>query len=264
MEELYNLENARKYSWSSITGHLNVERVSHLEKFITGEKILDAGCGGGAYVEFLAKKGLEVTGIDKHDDFLEIAKRRNTFGKYIQGDVTDLPFNNKSFDCTFSFDVLEHVDDVLALYEIARVTSKRMIITVPQKDLWMSRFGLTLYPYQDQTHLRYYTLESLTQLIMKIPHSNIQIFQECFVPLHELFKEMLVADRKHSPISILRSSYRFRVPNSITNKLLTKITDVLLLRLINSEALNDSIKSYISNQDIFEKVNQSLVAVIDL
>lgn len=264
MEELYSVENANKYNWSSITGNLNAERISHLEKFITGKKILDAGCGGGAYVEFLARNGFEVTGTDKYNDFLEIARSRGTLGEYVQGDITNLPFDNKAFDCTFSFDVLEHVDDMLALQELARVTSKRIIITVPQEDLWMFEFGLTLYPYKDQTHLRYYTSESLKQLIMKIPHSSAQIFQEGFVPLHLLFKEMFITDKNHPSSSIFRPSYRFQLPIPVINKILARITDALLSGLMDFKILDRNIETYLSNQDFFKKVNQGLVAIIEL
>ena len=65
----YSLENAQNFNWSSVSGNLNSERVSHLETYLVGNKILDAGCGGGAFVEFLSQKGLEVTGVDKYNQF---------------------------------------------------------------------------------------------------------------------------------------------------------------------------------------------------
>ena len=130
----YSLENAKKFNWSSISGNLNAERVSHLENYLVGNKILDAGCGGGAYVEFLSHKGHEVTGIDKYDEFLKVAREQGREGNYVQGDLTNLPFADKAFDCTFCFDVLEHIDDLLAIKELARVTKKRLIIAVPKED----------------------------------------------------------------------------------------------------------------------------------
>lgn len=197
----YSLENAKKFSWSSISGDLNAERVDHLNKYIVGKKILDAGCGGGAYVEFLCQKGLEVTGIDKYDEFLQVAREKGRSGTYIQGDITRLPFPDKSFDCTYCFDVLEHVDDRLAIKELVRVTSNRLIIAVPQEDETMQKFNLTFAHYQDKTHLRNYTNFSLRDLILEHNPSDVNIFSELEVPLNHLVSERintLLSDYKDS------------------------------------------------------------------
>ena len=70
-----------------------------------GEKILDAGCGGGGFVDFLTKKGLDVTGVDKYPEFLSIGKQKGFAGNFVEGDITALPFADKTFDCTYCFDV---------------------------------------------------------------------------------------------------------------------------------------------------------------
>lgn len=187
----YSLENAQKFKWSSISGNLNPERVSHLETYLLGQKVLDAGCGGGAYVEFLSRKGLEVTGIDKYEEFLQVAREQGRQGTYVQGDLTNLPFPDKTFDCTYCFDVLEHIDDQLAIQELARVTKKRLIIAVPKEDEIMHTFGLTFFHYQDKTHLRNYTESSLKNLVSKIVYSRIAIFLELAVPTSYLVQEMI-------------------------------------------------------------------------
>lgn len=191
MDELYSLENARKFKWSSVSGNLNPERLAHLENYLTGEKILDAGCGGGAYVEFLCAKGLRVTGVDKSEKFLRAAKERRRLGTYLQGDLTSLPFRDKEFDCTYCFDVLEHIDDRLAIDELVRVTGKRLIIAVPKEDEVMTKFNLTFLHYQDRTHLRYYTEDYLKNLFAPIECSNVRIFTELAVPGENLVREMM-------------------------------------------------------------------------
>lgn len=191
VDALYSIENAERFKWASITGHLNRERVSHLEKYMVGTMILDAGCGGGAYVDFLSRRGLEVTGVDKHDRFLQVARQEGRRGNYVQGDVTKLPFKDKTFDCTYCFDVLEHVDDKITIKELARVTSARMIIAVPKEDNIMTKFGLTFFNYQDRTHLRYYTEQSLKKLIATIDCSRFDIFPEQQVAMKALALEMV-------------------------------------------------------------------------
>ncbi len=192
MQEFYSVENAEKFNWSSISGNLNPERVSHLEKYLVGKKILDAGCGGGAYVEFLSQQGLEVTGVDKYEQFLQVAREKGRLGTYVQGDVTNLPFPDKAFDCTYCYDVLEHVDDRVAIKELIRVTSQRLIIAVPQEDEVMNTFNLTFLHYQDKTHLRNYTEASLKKLIIDNGISNITIFPELFIPTRSLVNEMIL------------------------------------------------------------------------
>lgn len=191
MDELYTLENAEKFKWSSVSGNLNPERVAHLENYLTGEKILDAGCGGGAYAEFLAAKGFRVTGIDKFDKFLGATAEQRQLGSYVRGDLTNLPFRDKAFDCTYCFDVLEHIDDALAVRELARVTRKRLIIAVPKNDDAMSAFNLTFLHYQDKTHLRNYTEDYLKNLFARIGYSEIKIFPELAIPGENLVREMI-------------------------------------------------------------------------
>ncbi len=191
MDELYTLENARKFKWSSISGNLNPERLSHLENYLIGKKILDAGCGGGAYVEFLSGKGLEVIGIDKSEKFLQVAKQQRLLGTYLQGDLTNLPFQDKAFDCTYCFDVLEHIDDQFAIHELVRVTNKRIIIAVPKDDEVMSKFNLTFLHNQDRTHLRNYTEDYLRNLFTQINYADITIFPELAVPCANLVEEMI-------------------------------------------------------------------------
>jgi SAM-dependent methyltransferase len=264
MQNLYSLENAQKFNWSSISGNLNPERVSHLENYVVGKKLLDAGCGGGAYVEFLAQKGFEVTGVDKYEEFLQVAREQGRLGTYVQGDVTNLPFPDKAFDCTYCFDVLEHVNDELAIKELARVTSRRLIISVPRKDEIMHQFGLTFYPYRDPTHLRYYTEDSLRELALKINCSKVEVVPEGFIPFHALFMEMLNPDYGKLPGAALRSAYKIKLSNPLLNKFLAKTTDFLLNQLLNFSEPKSLIANGFSRHEIYKKINTGLAVVIDL
>jgi ubiquinone/menaquinone biosynthesis C-methylase UbiE len=210
MEELYTLENARKYNWASISGDLHPVRVSHLDRYLVGDSVLDAGCGGGAYVEFLANKGLNATGCDKHDQFLTIARERGRLGTYVQSDITDLQFPDGSFDTTYCFDVLEHVDEELAVRELARVTRKRLIIAVPRQVELFEKYNLTFLHYQDNTHLRYYTEASLRALIRNVPHAETRIFPEIPIPVREMTQDLVRFDIVGS--GIRKIARRFYAP----------------------------------------------------
>jgi ubiquinone/menaquinone biosynthesis C-methylase UbiE len=206
----YSLENAKKFNWSSINGDLNPERVSHLENYLIGNKILDAGCGGGAYVEYLARKGLEVIGIDKHEFFLQVARNTVQNGSYLQGDLVNLPFPDKIFDCTYCFDVLEHINDILAIHELVRVTKNRLIIAVPKEDDVMIKFSLTFLHYQDKTHLRNYTEETLKSLFSSVKIVDMRVFPELAIPAIHLVREMIdVSDSKILAFYLFKKMFNF-------------------------------------------------------
>ena len=187
----YSIENAERFQWSSVSGDLLADRVMYLEKFVIGSKILEAGCGGGAYTNFLSEKGFEVTGVDLYPDFIEIARQKSLKGNFIQADILSLPFGDKQFETSFSFDVLEHVDDVAALQELARVTSKRIILTLPQRDDYIKDFGLTFITYQDPTHLRYYDEDSLLRLCNIVRPKDVEIIKEGFIAAQALAEHLL-------------------------------------------------------------------------
>jgi SAM-dependent methyltransferase len=185
------LERAEKFRWASVIGQLHPERISHLERYVCGTRVLDVGCGGGGYVEHLAQKDLSVVGVDRDKELLCASGARPRGGTYFQGDAGALPFLDKSFDCAYCFDVLEHVDDLTAIRELARVTRSRLIVTVPKEDEEVSGFGLTFFHYQDKTHLRNYTEDSLRALVSNLPASRIRIFPELPIPMKHFVRAMI-------------------------------------------------------------------------
>lgn len=186
----YSLENATRFAWSSVVGILHPERVRYLERYLVGAKILDAGCGGGAYVDFLSNIGLSVTGVDLHDQFLQVARDSHRRGRFVQADLTNLPFSSRTFDTTYCFDVLEHVPDYAVLNELVRVTRKRLLLAVPREDSLLDKYNLVFAHHRDKTHLRAYTETSLHELLSKLPHREIQILPELPVYFESLIREL--------------------------------------------------------------------------
>jgi ubiquinone/menaquinone biosynthesis C-methylase UbiE len=94
--------------------------------------ILDAGCGTGANLEWLAHYagGGRVVGLDLVSTALRFCRARRDSGSaranpaLVQASVTDLPFADHAFDLLASFDVLGQLPDAgdeQALGEIRRV-----------------------------------------------------------------------------------------------------------------------------------------------
>ena len=109
-------------------------------------RFLEAGCGPAANALNLARRGVDVTGVDLSPNALAEAQReferRGLPGRFVRGDVRDLPFDDAMFDFVYAGGVVEHFRELdVALADLARVLRPggRLLITVP---------ALTLsYPY---------------------------------------------------------------------------------------------------------------------
>lgn len=96
-----------------------------------GERVLDVGAGPGYLASIIAEevgKSGYVCGLDISAPLLEVAKSQSSKVpniEFLQGDATELPFPDESFDAVVSTQVLEYVSDVdSALSEFSRVLRK--------------------------------------------------------------------------------------------------------------------------------------------
>ena len=261
----YSLENAQSFGWASLTGTLNPARVSCLQKYLVGHRILDAGCGGGGYVKFLTEQGLESVGVDKYEDFLQVARDNDPEGAYFQGDLTDLPFEDDSFDCTFCFDVLEHVDDYSAIAELARVTKNRLIVAVPREDKSLDEHGITLRHYIDHTHLRYYTTDSLRTLANSVAPAHVSVHTELPVDFAGILSHVarLKTGHKSSALARLMTSY-YSLRQTISHVARLRAPKMGESRRVARQQTENFLKAQTLNQFDFPKIPTGVVAIIDL
>lgn len=64
---------------------------------LAGQRVLDAGCGGGKFVDELRTRGIEAYGVDLIIDACKIPEPY-----FIQGDLAKLPFPDDHFDSIYS------------------------------------------------------------------------------------------------------------------------------------------------------------------
>lgn len=131
-------------------------------------EILDAGCGTGGGLRWLAAFG-RVTGLDYHP--LAIQAAAHSSRRICRSSVMALPFGTASFDWVTSFDVLYHravPDDVVALREVARVLRPggRLLARVPAHD-WLRG----AHDVQVHTRQRY----SRAELGAKVRHAGLVV-----------------------------------------------------------------------------------------
>jgi ubiquinone/menaquinone biosynthesis C-methylase UbiE len=84
-------------------------------------RVLSVGCGLGAREHILSRLGYEVVGVDIVLSSLVFARRhwdseRKTWG---QASGERLPFRSESFDAVVSFQLLEHIPDILSFHSEA-------------------------------------------------------------------------------------------------------------------------------------------------
>jgi SAM-dependent methyltransferase len=94
--------------------------------------VLDAGCGTGGFIKRLKGRYSRwtFTGIDFSPVACSLARQR-TEATILQGSILDLPFEDHTFDCVVTADVLYHLqEDTLALKEIARVLKPEGILLI--------------------------------------------------------------------------------------------------------------------------------------
>lgn len=182
-----------------------------LKKFIPPPaKVLEVGCGAGNVSSFLAQKGYAVTGCEFYTEAINMAWP--DFLK-VQGDASNLPFEDNSFDIVGLFDVIEHFqDDITPLKEAVRVTKRGgiIVLTVPaRKELWSSFDEMS-------RHKRRYTKKVLKSIFLDMNLSPLSI-EDMFMSLYLPMKYTRNKDRgKNDPFSI----------NPFVNTLLKGLFDV--------------------------------------
>lgn len=130
-----------------------------------GDKILDVGCGNGAYVDYFhgqrSIKGVDQQPYPQWSQYPEL---------FAVAQAHQLPFADSTTDTITCFEVLEHLADPLAaLREFHRVTTGNIIITVPNCELTdgMRRSNLAFYHFTDPTHRQFFNLQGIESLVQQ-------------------------------------------------------------------------------------------------
>lgn len=129
-----------KYNITDETFYSTPRLVSLVKKYSRG-KILDVGCGTGAYFKYF--KGDEIFGVDLEEKYLRAIDKKKYPNKKIvlkKADIRNLPFKDNTFDFVMSSLVLEYMqtekDFKKAISELQRVLKKdgMLIVTTPHKN----------------------------------------------------------------------------------------------------------------------------------
>ncbi len=139
--------------------------------------VLDAGCGNGAITNAL-DGDLDILGLD-----ISAAALDHVTAPKLQGTITDMPFEAKSFDLCMCHEVLEHLDahDLpLAFAELKRCAAKYIMISVPHREVLSAtrvKCAACSHEFHAYGHLHSFDLQSLDeQLAPSFVHSRHRVF----------------------------------------------------------------------------------------
>ena len=207
----YNNEFYQKSKPAFISKHENEmnwwnlifdEKLVTIEKLISSKskRILDIGSGPGFFLRRAKRRGWDVIGVEPSPLACNYANKQNipTIQKFFQ-EVT--PNEIGKFDAIHTFDVLEHVNNPIAVIEKAYSLLKRggvIVVEVPndfnplqklvQKSLKKKEYWITLSQNSKTSdviqHLNYFNFSSISDLIKRTGFKVI--IKESTFPL-ELF-----------------------------------------------------------------------------
>lgn len=95
-------KNSRPHNW--LIHHICVKSIRSNLKYISGQRVLDVGCGIKPYAHLIEPICHSYLGLDR----IPAADQKKID---IYGDALSLPFSSCSFDALVSFQVMEHVKE---------------------------------------------------------------------------------------------------------------------------------------------------------
>lgn len=148
-----------------------------------GDRVLDIGCGEGAFCGLLAAAGARPVGAEIAQEPIDRARRRHPDLRFeLVEPHGPLPFDDGQFDVVWASEVIEHIADTANwLSELRRVLrgGGRLLLTTP----WHGRrlaLGLALRGLEGHfeptgQHLRFYTRRSLGGLLADFGFEPVRI-----------------------------------------------------------------------------------------
>jgi ubiquinone/menaquinone biosynthesis C-methylase UbiE len=153
-----------------------------------GDRVLDLGCGEGAFTGEIAQAGARVIGADVASAALDRARRRHPALRFeLVPFDGPLPFADGSFELVWANEVIEHIADTAQwLSEVRRVLAPagRLLVTTPAHGrLRLALGGIGRYSEPLGDHLHLYDAGSLKRLLAEFGFGEISVRAVGGVPL---------------------------------------------------------------------------------
>lgn len=176
---------------------------------------LDVGCGCGGMAARLSQRGIVVDGISWNREELQSAERfcRSTIQCDLNQTTPDL--GSDSYDLIICSHLLEHIaypDNLLDALLRSLKPEGYFLVAIPNVMFWRDRLKLMRgrWNYEssgtfDYTHLRWYTRESMAQLLQKHGFAIERFCADGWIPLPGL--KFVVTKKFRSSINRLAARW---------------------------------------------------------
>jgi SAM-dependent methyltransferase len=134
---------------------------------IIGGKLLDVGCGTGAFLDAMKKEGWEVLGLEPDSEARELARKLYRLTVFESSQLDQLPASG--FDAITLWHVLEHVHDLHAyidqLKNLLKPTGKLFIAVPNYRSLDAQVYRRDWAAYDVPRHLYHFTPRAMEALM---------------------------------------------------------------------------------------------------
>ncbi len=166
----------------------HLHRYKIAEMFCANKKVLDIACGEGYGTNLLSIHALEITGVDIDEKTIAEAKikyqKHNT--EFLQGDTSNIPCQDASFDVVVSFETIEHHDkhDEM-MKEIKRVLKPDgvCIISTPDKYVYTDLKGV-----KNKFHIKELYKKEFETLVKRY-FSDVTLLNQKFITGSYIYNE---------------------------------------------------------------------------
>jgi 2-polyprenyl-3-methyl-5-hydroxy-6-metoxy-1,4-benzoquinol methylase len=176
------MDDWREAVWRAVPEGAEPERFAArrsflLDRVVPGARVLDLGCGDGAFAAALVAAGCAVTMADVAEEALRRARTRAPGAEAVAlAEGKPLPFAEDAFDVVWAGEVLEHVADVVGLLaEVRRVLrwGGRVLVTTP----WHGRVVVAMDAHFDPRadHLRFFSARTLRAVLADAGFVEIEV-----------------------------------------------------------------------------------------
>ncbi len=131
-EQFSRTRNTRNIIWQDL--------IPFLDYTVSGDKVLDLGCGNGRLFGALKDKNVEYVGVDNSEGLIRGAQVKTPEADFRVVDILKLPFDDNYFDKVYCIATLHHIPSKEVrsgvLREIKRVLRPGGIVVVTVWNLW--------------------------------------------------------------------------------------------------------------------------------
>ena len=228
----------------------HLHRYHAITQLVKNKRVLDIACGEGYGTNIIAGYARNAVGVDI--DHESIAHAKKTYGNsntsFTQGSITQIPFDDNSFDFVVSFETLEHVsmnDQHVFLKEIKRVLTSDgvLVMSTPNKHNYSIRYN----------HYNKYHLHELSDI-------------EYIDLIKQYFNYQEVFHQGYEIVSVINNLPSEKEPNLAQYNLTEEIDKnaeikrKYLITIASDVILDDSTKKISS---IVARVNQNYLDLLD-